>query len=74
MLVLKQWWKTAAMSAASYTDSPLFLLDFALRGLRVEEVPVRYRPRRGQSKISGTVRGSVRAGVKILRATRRHWP
>ena len=27
MLVLKQWWKTAAMSAASYTDSPLFLLN-----------------------------------------------
>jgi glycosyltransferase involved in cell wall biosynthesis len=35
-------------------------------GLRVCEVPVRYRRRVGRSKISGTVAGSVRAGVKIL--------
>ncbi len=39
----------------------------ALRaGLRVTEVPVRYRPRIGQSKISGTLKGAVSAGVKIL--------
>lgn len=36
-------------------------------GLRCAEVPVAYRRRRhGQSKIAGTVRGSVQAGVKIL--------
>ena len=34
--------------------------------LRHVEVPVRYRRRIGRSKISGTVGGSVRAGVKIL--------
>jgi len=38
----------------------------ALRGLRVVEVPVDYRPRIGQSKVSGTVTGTVRAGAKIL--------
>ena len=39
----------------------------ARRGLRVKELPVHYRPRRaGQSKISGTVSGTVRAGSKIL--------
>jgi glycosyltransferase involved in cell wall biosynthesis len=38
----------------------------ARRGLRHVEVPVRYRRRVGRSKISGTVVGSVRAGVKIL--------
>ncbi len=38
----------------------------ARRGLRHIEVPVRYRRRVGRSKISGTVGGSVRAGVKIL--------
>ena len=37
-----------------------------LAGLRVEEIPVRYRPRIGESKISGTLVGSVRAGWKIL--------
>ncbi|MFO0984488.1 MAG: hypothetical protein U1E76_22635 [Planctomycetota bacterium] len=34
--------------------------------LRVAEVAVSYRPRIGQSKVSGTLAGSVRAGVKIL--------
>ena len=37
-----------------------------LRGLRVEESPVRYRRRVGKSKISGTISGTVKAGGKIL--------
>ncbi|MDP3940249.1 MAG: glycosyltransferase family 2 protein [Deltaproteobacteria bacterium] len=36
------------------------------KGLRVKEVPVSYRKRIGQSKISGTVGGSLRAGAKIV--------
>ena len=36
------------------------------RGLRVVEVPVRYRPRIGTSKITGTMAGAVKAGWKIL--------
>jgi hypothetical protein len=38
----------------------------ARRGLRAEEVPVRYRKRVGVSKITGTISGTVRAGYKIL--------
>lgn len=38
----------------------------ARAGLRVIEVPARYRRRIGRSKISGTVRGVVGAGWKIL--------
>ncbi len=38
-----------------------------LRGLRVVELPVRYRRRIGKSKISGTVTGTMRAGYKILK-------
>jgi glycosyltransferase involved in cell wall biosynthesis len=42
--------------------------------LRVVEVPVTYRRRRfGRSKISGTVWGSLRAGVKILWTIYRCW-
>lgn len=37
-----------------------------LHGLRIVEVPVRYRPRIGRSKISGTVRGTIMAGVAII--------
>ena len=38
----------------------------ARAGLRCTEVPVRYRRRIGVSKISGTVRGTLLAGQKIL--------
>ncbi|MEJ2071375.1 MAG: glycosyltransferase family 2 protein [Syntrophobacterales bacterium] len=38
----------------------------AAQGLRVLEIPVSYRRRVGQSKISGTIRGIVGAGTKIL--------
>lgn len=38
----------------------------ALQGLRIVEVPVRYRPRIGRSKISGTLSGTLRAGMAIL--------
>ncbi|MGR3220337.1 MAG: glycosyltransferase family 2 protein [Candidatus Anammoxibacter sp.] len=34
--------------------------------LRIIEVPVRYRKRIGQSKITGTVGGSIKAAVKII--------
>ncbi len=34
--------------------------------LKIREIPVRYRPRIGESKISGTLKGSVLAGYKIL--------
>ena len=35
-------------------------------GLRICEVPVSYRKRIGKSKISGTVRGTLMAGYKII--------
>ncbi len=44
----------------------------ARRGYRVREVPVSYRPRIGTSKISGTLRGSVLAGYRMLRAIVRY--
>jgi hypothetical protein len=36
------------------------------RGLRVAEAPVSYRRRIDASKISGTVRGGLGGGLKIL--------
>ena len=39
----------------------------AKHGLRGIEVPVDYRPRIGTSKVSGTLKGSVMAGVIILK-------
>ena len=41
--------------------------------LRVQEIPVRYRPRLGgKSKISGTLRGTILAGYYILTTTFRY--
>ncbi len=45
---------------------------FAL-GLRVVEVKVSYRNRIGASKIAGTVKGTLRAGTKILYTIAREW-
>ncbi len=42
------------------------------RGLRTAEVPVSYRRRAGVSKITGTLRGTLRAGHKILWTIFRH--
>ena len=36
------------------------------QGLRCQDAPVRYRKRIGKSKISGTVKGVIMAGVYIL--------
>jgi len=41
-------------------------LKAAKKGFRCVEIPVRYRKRIGVSKISGTVKGTVMAGYKIL--------
>lgn len=44
----------------------------AEQGLRGLEVPVRYRRRIGVSKVSGTIKGTVKAGYKILSIIARH--
>lgn len=42
-------------------------------GLRYEEVPVSYRKRIGVSKVSGTVRGVIGAGYKIILTIFKYW-
>ena len=41
-------------------------LKAAQKEIRFTEIPVKYRPRIGQSKVSGTVKGTIMAGYKIL--------
>jgi hypothetical protein len=36
------------------------------QGLRIEEIPVSYRNRIGVSKVSGNLKASILAGIKIL--------
>jgi glycosyltransferase involved in cell wall biosynthesis len=49
------------------------ILKGALRGFRVVEVPVSYYPRIGESKISGTVRGTVGAAWFIFSRILRYY-
>ncbi len=44
----------------------------AKMGLRVEEIPVSYRKRVGTSKITGTFKGTILAGAKILYTIFKH--
>lgn len=55
-----------AMSDRNFGWTIEMQIKAAQAGLRIVEVPVPYRCRVGQSKISGTVWGSMKAGVKIL--------
>lgn len=45
-----------------------------LAGIRICEVPARYRKRVGRSKISGTVRGTLFAGTKIIGTIFKYYP
>lgn len=45
-----------------------------IAGLRIREVPVRYRRRIGRSKISGTVRGTILAGTRIIWTILMYYP
>jgi glycosyltransferase involved in cell wall biosynthesis len=60
------------MQDADYGWTAEMQVKAARAGLRVVEIPVRYRPRLGRSKISGTWRGSLAAGSKIIRVILRY--
>ena len=44
-----------------------------LRGLRLVEVPVNYRGRVGESKITGSLRTTIRVGVRMVALILRYW-
>ncbi len=48
-------------------------LKAAKQGLRCAEVPVKYRQRIGVSKVSGTVKGTLLAGYKIIWTIIKYW-
>ena len=55
------------MKELTYGWTVEMMVKVAKRGLRIVEVPVNYRPRYGgQSKISGTLRGTVLATYRIF--------
>lgn len=64
---------TLDMREMTYGWPTEMIVKAARRRARIVEVPVSYRSRRtGQSKVSGTVRGTVLAGYRILSTTFRY--
>ncbi len=55
-----------AMHDRAYGWTVEMQIKAARAGISIKEIPVRYRPRIGVSKISGTVRGTLLAGYTIL--------
>ena len=69
--------RSLRMDDSTYGWTVQMQIRAARRGLRSLEVPVDYgRRRAGQSKISGTVRGVLKAGTKILACVAQEylWP
>lgn len=58
--------RALALEETTYGWAVEMILKGALAGVRVVEVPVSYYPRIGQSKISGTLKGTVGAAWFIL--------
>ena len=58
--------RTLELEEVTYGWAVEMILKGALAGFRIVEVPVSYYPRIGQSKISGTVKGTVGAAWFIL--------
>src|SRR5690606_35091803 len=71
--------RRAALEALQLEDRGFgWNVEMQVRGLelgfRIVEVPVRYFPRSsGRSKISGTIKGTLKAGAGILAMTGRLW-
>lgn len=58
--------RALALEETTYGWAVEMILKGALGGFRIVEVPVSYHPRVGESKISGTLRGSVGAAWFIF--------
>jgi glycosyltransferase involved in cell wall biosynthesis len=65
--------RSLALEETTYGWAVEMILKCAIEGLRIVEVPVSYYPRIGQSKISGTVKGTVGAAWFILSRILRYY-
>jgi glycosyltransferase involved in cell wall biosynthesis len=58
--------RALGLNEATYGWAVEMIVKGAIAGFRIVEVPVSYHPRIGESKISGTVKGTIGAGWFIL--------
>jgi glycosyltransferase involved in cell wall biosynthesis len=65
--------RALALEEPTYGWAVEMILKGAVAGFRIVEVPVSYYPRIGESKISGTAKGTIGAGWFILSRIVRHY-
>jgi len=65
--------RAVELEETTYGWAVELILKGAIHGLRIVEVPVSYHPRLGQSKISGTFRGTMGATWFILSRIARYY-
>jgi len=71
--IRRQLIEDLSMQEMTYGWPAEMIVKAARKGIRILEVPVSYHSRRaGQSKVSGTLRGTILAGYRILSAIFRH--
>ena len=58
--------KAIAMQDANFGWTVEMQIKAVKKGLRIMEIPVKYRERVGVSKITGTFSGTIKAGAKII--------
>jgi len=58
--------KTIAMQDTNFGWTVEMQIKAVKKGLRILEIPVKYRERVGVSKITGTFSGTIKAGTKII--------
>ena len=58
--------KAIAMQDANFGWTVEMQIKAVKKGLRIMEIPVKYRERVGISKITGTFSGTIKAGAKII--------
>ncbi|MCS5621972.1 MAG: glycosyltransferase family 2 protein [Nitrospinaceae bacterium] len=58
--------KAIAMQDANFGWTVEMQIKAVKKGLRIMEIPVKYRQRVGVSKITGTFSGTIKAGAKII--------
>ena len=65
--------RAVELEETTYGWAVELILKGAIRGFRIVEVPVSYHPRIGESKISGTLRGTLGAAWFILSLIARYY-
>jgi hypothetical protein len=65
--------RAVELEETTYGWAVELILKGATQGYRIVEVPVSYHPRIGQSKISGTLRGTIGAAWFILSRIASHY-